>query len=117
MFSAKWDPLPAALRQGTTFLLVVIGWVFFRATDFTMAWTLLGKMFVPVTGAVFDGLPVFATAGLLAAAWAMFGPNAFDVDRQRTFKPSHAYAAAAVFGCCLALMAGGGASPFLYFQF
>jgi alginate O-acetyltransferase complex protein AlgI len=116
-FSAIWDPLPARLRQGTTFLLVVIGWVFFRSADFTMAWTLLTRMFVPASGAIVAGLPVFTAAGLLAAAWAMFGPNAFDVDRQWTFKPRHAFAAAAVFGSCLALMAGGGASPFLYFQF
>ena len=115
-FSKQWDSLPAIFRQAATFLLVVVGWVFFRATDFTMAWSLLGKMFSPVSGIVV-GLPVFLTAGILAALWAMFGPNAFDVDRDWEFKPPHAFATAAAFGACLALMAGSGSSPFLYFQF
>ena len=116
-FSRRWDVLPALFRQSATFLLVVVGWVFFRSTDFTMAWTLLGKMFAPASGSVMAGLPVFLTAGLIAGAWAMFGPNAFDVDARWEFKTRHAFAAAAAFGACLALMAGSGSSPFLYFQF
>ena len=116
-FSRQWDPLPALVRQASTFLLVLVGWVFFRSTDMGMAWTLLGKMAVPAAGTVFAGVPVFLTVAGVAAGWAMFGPNAFDVDGRWTFKPRHAFAAAAAFGACLSLMAGGGASPFLYFQF
>jgi alginate O-acetyltransferase complex protein AlgI len=115
-FSVWWDVLPALLRQTVMFLLVVVGWTFFRSTDFAMAWTLLGKMFTPVSGAVV-GLPVFLTAGLVAAGWAMFGPNAFDLDRRWPREPRYAFGAAAAFGVCLALMAGSGSSPFLYFQF
>jgi hypothetical protein len=47
----------------------------------------------------------------------MIGPNAFDLDAEWTPRPRHAVALAAAFGACLALIAGSGPSPFLYFQF
>jgi hypothetical protein len=74
-------------------------------------------MFVPASGTVMAGLPVFLAVGLIAAGWAMFGPNAFDADERWQFKTRHAFAVAAALGACLALMAGSGSSPFLYFQF
>src|SRR5262245_19233159 len=46
-----WDRLQQILQRLGTFLAVVVGWVFFRATSFDMAGTLLGKMFAPATGA------------------------------------------------------------------
>jgi alginate O-acetyltransferase complex protein AlgI len=116
-FGVHWDRLPPALRRVATFVLIVVGWVLFRSTDFTMAWTVLGKMFAPAPGVVFAGVPLFATIALIAALWSMMGPNAFDVDQRWSFKPKHAFAVAAAFGVCLALMAGTGSSPFLYFQF
>jgi hypothetical protein len=47
----------------------------------------------------------------------MFGPNAFDIDAEWKPRPRYAFALAAAFGACLALIAGSGPSPFLYFQF
>ena len=42
---------------------------------------------------------------------------AFDIDAEWRPRPRHAVALAAAFGACLALIAGSGPSPFLYFQF
>jgi alginate O-acetyltransferase complex protein AlgI len=113
----QWDVLPATLRRGAMFFFAVIGWVFFRSTDFHMAAVMLARMFsyVPgTTGVVTSG----AIALLLFAAWwGMIGPNAFDIDAQWQPRPRHAFALAAAFGACIAIMAGAGSSPFLYFQF
>jgi len=117
MTARWWDRLPAVLRQGLMFLLVVIGWVFFRATDLPMAAGLLRTMFTPTAG-----LPV-ASAGLLtvllivASYWALVGPNAFDLAPRLRWKPRYAMYLAAAFGACLAMIASGQNTPFLYFQF
>jgi hypothetical protein len=81
-FSATWDSLSAAFRRAATFVLVVIGWVFFRATDFSMALSLLRKMFSPVRGALVPQPELAALAIGIAAAWAMAGPNAFQMRHE-----------------------------------
>jgi alginate O-acetyltransferase complex protein AlgI len=117
-FASAWDRLAAPVRQLGMFFLAVIGWVFFRSIGFGMAWTLLGKMFVPTQGVGVERPMLLLVLLLIAAWWAMVGPNEFDLDeRVRVWRPRHAYALAAALGACLALMAGGGSSPFLYFQF
>src|SRR5258706_230879 len=45
MFGDVWDRMPAVARRSATFFLVVIGWVFFRSDNFSMALTLLNHMF------------------------------------------------------------------------
>jgi hypothetical protein len=52
-----------------------------------------------------------------AGGWATLGPNAFDLHNNWRFRRRYAVACAVGFGVCLALMAGTGSSPFLYFQF
>jgi len=116
-FSTTWDTIPAMLRQLMMFVLVMVGWVVFRSTDFGMAWTLLKKMALPAPGATVAGVPAFVILALIAAVWSMLGPNAFDVGARWQFKRRHAFALAAAFGACVTLMAGGRSSPFLYFQF
>lgn len=116
-YADPWDRLPAAFRQAVTFILVVVGWVFFRSTDFTMAWTLLTRMATPVSGTLVAGWPLFVLTIAVALAWSTIGPNAFDVDARWSFRKRHGLALAAAFGVCVALMAGTGSSPFLYFQF
>ena len=112
-----WDALPAVVRQATMFLAATIGWVWFRATDLTMANALFSKMFVPTAGQVFEGAPIFALFAAGAAWWSMVGPNAFDIDAAWQPRRRYAVAFALAAGACLAIMAGTGASPFLYFQF
>jgi alginate O-acetyltransferase complex protein AlgI len=118
-FSSQWDAVPALARQISMFVLVMIGWVFFRAPDLTTAADLLRRLFVPTTGIMFDGAPAFTFVAFFAAVWAMFGPNAFDLhtDAAASYGRARALAVAAMLGACLAVMAGGGSSPFLYFQF
>lgn len=114
-FNARWTALPAPLPQAGTFLLVVIGWVFFRAPDIGAAGTLLHRMFVPTAGL---GVERPALAGLLlgvAALWGCAGRNPFELPHQ--WSTAGRIALAVVFGICLALILGGRPSPFLYFQF
>jgi alginate O-acetyltransferase complex protein AlgI len=116
-FATVWDAAPRALRQASMFLLAVIGWVFFRSTDFHMAGVILSHMFVPTRGAGTVALTAFAVLLPIAALWSMSGPNAFDINATWTPRPRYRVALAAALGACLALIAGAGPSPFLYFQF
>jgi alginate O-acetyltransferase complex protein AlgI len=116
-FSERWDALPRALRQGLTFFLVVIGWVFFRAKDFTVAFAMLSKMFVPTAGDSLPRLTLFIPLLLAAGTWAMAGPNAFDLHEQFQWRWRRALVLATALGACLSIMSSGAASPFLYFQF
>ncbi len=110
-----WDALPAVVRQAGMFLLVLVGWVFFRATSFTMAAQLLHAMTVPTPGALVPR-PELALAALAVAAWlAAVGPNAFDVPHEWRWR-GRAWLTAAL-AACLAIIAGARPSPFLYFQF
>ncbi len=114
-WAAYWDPIPARVRQGLVFLLVLVGWVFFRSTDFGMAAHLLQLMFLPTGGWAGPSTLLATVPLLLAAAWAMAGPNPFEMRHV----PSRArnLALAAAFGAALAIIAGTRSSPFLYFQF
>lgn len=112
-----WDRLPATLRRVGTFLLVVVGWVLFRATDFTMAATLLTTMFAP-RGAPHGALPssyLFLAMLTVAAAVAHLGRNSFELRHE--WRPAAAFALTALFALCLVAIYGGPRMPFLYFQF
>jgi len=114
-FEEPWNRLPAKVRQLGMFVLVVIGWVFFRSLDFGMATWLLQTMFIPRVGALVPDLGLALVAVLAAAAWSMVGRNPLELDYQpRRWK---IVALAVAFGVCLAIIAGDRASPFLYFQF
>ncbi len=114
-FGRGWDALPATTRQLGMFFFAVIGWVFFRATDFHMASALLRLMFVPTAGALVAQPTLAAMLMVGAAGWAMRGPNAFEMSHDFTWRRAFAYSAAAA--GALAIIAGTRSSPFLYFQF
>jgi alginate O-acetyltransferase complex protein AlgI len=117
MFPRFWDALPKLAAQVLMFVLVLVGWVFFRAPDFTSAGHMLHTMFAP-TGGDLPGNPSVLLGFLVIAAYAaMVGRNAFELNAQRTWTRSWQAAMAIAFGACLAVMAGGRNSPFLYFQF
>ncbi len=84
--AATWDALATWIRRPVMWLVIVVGWVLFRATSFDMAMTLLGKMFSPAGGASVPAAPLALSAFLLAAAWATMGPNAFELTHERSFK-------------------------------
>jgi alginate O-acetyltransferase complex protein AlgI len=114
-FARYWDPLPAIARQAGMLILIVVGWVFFRSTSFGMAATLLHKMFVPEAGQIVDQPELSLLALVLAGAWAVAGPNAFDMQH---FPRWRSRAAVAVgFAASLAIVLGTRSTPFLYFQF
>ena len=82
-FGAVWDRLPATLRQAAMFVLVMIGWVMFRSTDFSMAWTMITRLFVWTPAARLDDLAGLLLWLGLAAGIACLGPNANDCTPAR----------------------------------
>lgn len=145
-FGRFWDVLPKLVRQIGFFVLVLIGWVFFRSGSVThetigsasvptsadsmgMALSMLRNMFSFADGTLGQRPEVFAGLLLLAAWWSMAGPNVYDLHRDRPDRKlhdlhegfrwnlGHTVVYALTFGMCLAILAGGRDSPFLYFQF
>ena len=115
------------LRRALTFLLVVVGWVLFRAESMGQAVTMLRHMFVP-SG---FGLPEAVAASLtnqrvLVLALALVVvllPGSFvlgrvlDSGRGRPAVVTR-FAVIAVAAPCAAIIAAAGTfSPFLYYQF
>ena len=104
---------PRALYRGATFLLVLIGWVFFRSEHFTMAFTWLRAMCGWGGGAAGGGwtLWIMTILGLAAVAWA---PETWDLRFGTTRRWVVLYAL--LFVAAYFFMHDRGA-PFLYYQF
>ena len=110
-----WDPLPAPLRRGATFLLVVAGWVLFRSESFGMARTMLTTMFSFRGGPEIPGIWTL-TAGCLLAGWACWSaPNSHEIRHE--WRPLARIGWAGVYAFSLVVIYGGHQTPFLYFQF
>jgi alginate O-acetyltransferase complex protein AlgI len=114
-FGDRWDPLPRIVRRAAMFVLVVIGWTFFRATDFPMAGHLLTTLFTPTPGTAGMASWLMLVPLAIAASWAMAGPNPFEMDHAITWRRRTLLTAQ--LAACVALIVGSRASPFLYFQF
>jgi alginate O-acetyltransferase complex protein AlgI len=114
-FAARWEALPEGVSQVLMFVLAVIGWVFFRATDFAMAASLLHTMFAPTLGALVPQAPFALAALSVAAWWSMIGPNAFELRMEFTFR--RRVVTTIALAASLAVIMGTRTSPFLYFQF
>lgn len=105
---------------GVTFLLVNIGWVFFRAHSMTDALLWLKKIFMMNSDLSWDITLIaakhrdrFALAVVVALLVAVFAKNTWQIQ----FKPSFKNAAILAFMFVVCLMYMGEESPFLYFQF
>jgi alginate O-acetyltransferase complex protein AlgI len=110
-----WEKLPDGLQRGATFLLVVIGWVFFRAENLRMAVSLLHAMAGGGAGpALTWGLSLLGVL-LGAAALAHAAPNTFELRHEWRLWPT--LGLAGLFALCVLVIYGGQPSPFLYFQF
>jgi alginate O-acetyltransferase complex protein AlgI len=107
--------VPSWLRRMVTFVLVVIGWVLFRATSFTMATGWLRKLFVWNSAPGNMGAWTLVLPILIAGSLAHFCPNSFELSHRWNW--ASALALTALFAACLVTIYGGKASPFLYFQF
>lgn len=110
-----WDAQPRGVQRGAMFLLVVVGWVFFRSTDFAMAAGLLARMFAWAGGATVPGAGWALVALLVAVLWAVRGKNPFEFRYRWDLRQTALLGAGA--GATLALILGSRPSPFLYFQF
>jgi alginate O-acetyltransferase complex protein AlgI len=115
--SPRFQAVPAAVARAATFVLVVVGWVFFRATDMHMAFDLLGRMFTWLPSQYPPETLLFTVLIGFAGAVARWAPNAFEYHDAQPASYPRALAAAVVLGIAVALIVGSRESPFLYFQF
>lgn len=109
---------PRFIQKITTFLLVVIGWVFFRNAKFSDAWLMLKKMFIFQNFGTYS-LPknIFIEALIflgLSAFITIFLPNTFEI--KYSTRARYAILAALIFVACLVLM-NYQQSVFIYYQF
>jgi alginate O-acetyltransferase complex protein AlgI len=114
-YGKAWDQLPVMARRAGMFLLAVVGWVFFRCETFSMSLVVLGKMFMPVGGALVQQPVLAAMALAVAASWAMAGPNPFEM--RHDYRWTGRTILASGFAGAIAIIIGLRSSPFLYFQF
>jgi alginate O-acetyltransferase complex protein AlgI len=114
-WGTRWDRLSLSVRKLGTFILVVVGWVFFRSTGFAMALHIIERMFVPVGGALVTQASLAAPALVVGAWLAMVGPNAFELSHDYRWRGRIAIVSGVA--ASLAVIAGLRTSPFLYFQF
>jgi alginate O-acetyltransferase complex protein AlgI len=115
IYAQQLDRVNTTVRRIATFLLVMIGWVFFRSDTFSMALTLLHKMFSIQSGISVPGMLGLVLAVILAAAIAHFSPNTFEM--QHDWTPVQVTAMSFAFVLCIMVVTVGQRSPFLYFQF
>jgi len=114
--SSRWKPV----RHIITFILVMIGWVFFRAVDLDEA----GKVFAGLAGLNGAGdigtfcsragaLPLTSLA--VTAALAFYSPNTWQIKWK--FSWTQIIALLVLFAVCIGAVLINTSSPFLYFQF
>jgi alginate O-acetyltransferase complex protein AlgI len=101
-----------------TFVAVVCGWVFFRATTLTAAGGIFYRLFLPAEGrsSPLSGLSLWALLGVLAIAHVVTARGLWRRWVERLPAPllGGAYALALNFALLLAPDAG---RTFIYFQF
>lgn len=122
-FGKILDRFPKWIRYIYTFIIVVIGWVFFRANDLMTAMSYLGKMFVPgEKDLVTLNFVMDAQYWVCLCAGILFATPVF----RKLLRPDHPkmisrmlYPICVIFLFVLAVcyMVGSGYSPFLYFRF
>jgi alginate O-acetyltransferase complex protein AlgI len=117
-----YNRLPAPLRVGWTFLLVLVTWVFFRAADLPSALRYLSAMLgltEPRPAAALLGSILYTPYSLLslavAAAVTWGAPQTWDWTQRLTWP--RAAVALACLALALVAMASQGYNPFIYFIF
>lgn len=114
-FENSWGKLPEIFQQTISFILVVIGWVFFRSDDLDMARVILKKMFFWTATPASAGFLTLTALLIICAFIAHRLKNTFEMEH--TWKSPTALGFAGLFILCLVIKYGGHSSPFLYFQF
>jgi alginate O-acetyltransferase complex protein AlgI len=120
--AALYGGLPAPLRVGVTFALVLITWVFFRAADLAHAFRFLGDMVAlerpGETAGLLAGIvyqPYYLATFLLAGVIVWSAPQTWDWSRTLTLPK--AAAVMAVFVLSVVVLATQSYNPFIYFFF
>jgi alginate O-acetyltransferase complex protein AlgI len=128
----RWGRSPGSrwarpARRALTLLLVVIGWVFFRATTLAQSLTMLGHMFVPDTRGLTDLVDASLTNQrmviLLVALLVVLLPThpvtgpLLESSRSRAAGAIRIGVLTVGLAYSAILIASGTFSPFLYFQF
>lgn len=114
-WQARGTPMPWPLAWVLTFSFVVIGWVLFRAPNFSVAANMLqGMAGFHGWGGRFEGVGLIAAG----AAVSIFGPATYSV-MTNSLRPHPAIAIAAATIAVLVLLVVGAGQPqtFIYFQF
>lgn len=125
-FLGAWlERLPRPVAQAWTLLMVMVGWVLFRAPDVPTALHMLQTMFIPTDGGAMAHpwrIDVGAVqwtalvAGVLLAVWRMPEARAAAAPSRWSFAVQLPLALAA-FVLCSASLASGTYNPFIYFRF
>jgi alginate O-acetyltransferase complex protein AlgI len=115
------------LRRAVTFLLVLIGWVIFRANGLRHGLNYLQRMFVPQGGGIDSTVAELmdsrAWLALVLAVGTLALPASLAVGRQLMVSHSKVVGGVrlavmfGVFPLALLVVSVGDFSPFLYFQF
>jgi alginate O-acetyltransferase complex protein AlgI len=120
--TALYGVLPPPLRVASTFAIVLVTWVFFRARDLPHAIRYLGDMMAlgtPQSGAaLLSGIvyqPYYLATFLLAGAIVWNAPQTWDWTR--TLTPQKATAVAALLVLSALVLATQAFNPFIYFIF
>lgn len=115
-WGALWDDLSPLFRRVAMFVLVLVGWVFFRATSWDESFAILRSMFGFAAGrsAPVSSISLLVLVGL-SAVLAMRGKNTFELSHRWTLPGT--FWLTGGFALSLLAMYASHNSPFLYFQF
>ncbi|MBO4939463.1 MAG: MBOAT family protein [Clostridia bacterium] len=121
------EKTPKVLKHLFTMLIVIVGWVFFRANDLTYAFEFLGSMLF-IHG-VSAGMPLLSPAVILLAVASVFGATPLLSKCKERIQASGNRALIltaeilswivllALFALCLPVILSGTSTPFIYTQF
>ena len=112
--------IPQKFLLPWTFLLAMIGWVFFRSPNMTFAMEWIDKMFLPNYDWSFYNFSAkvrdrFAAVLVIGYCIIFYCKNTFELDYKRALKPRLAIVMALLF--IIGILYFSKDSPFLYFQF
>lgn len=125
-FKKVLDKLPKFIGWIYTMLVVLVGWVFFRADTLSAAMKYLGEMF-SFTGGVSNGMAQFDNLSFIITAIALvLCTPVYQLVKGKLEKTEVGKKAAFVIGAVLAtglfilsviFLTGSGYNPFIYFRF
>jgi alginate O-acetyltransferase complex protein AlgI len=111
--------LPAPIQNGLTFIIVICGWVFFRAESLPSALNMLHCMFTPAHGWGLDAIQALDSVEKLAfivtplVVWRCRTTQ----DHARDLKGWWVASISVLFVIAIAALHSAENVPFLYFQF